>query len=71
MIGPIVIQAIVNKSGNNWKGFPLLFALSTIASFIIWFGVDVTKGRKGAANWADSQRKKNLEVDTTGEDVKS
>ena len=25
MIGPNVIQAIINKSGNNWDGFPFLY----------------------------------------------
>ncbi len=38
MIGPNVIQAIIDKSGNNWKGFPFLFALCTSASLVIWFG---------------------------------
>lgn len=38
MIGPNVIQAIIDNSGNNWKGFPFLFALCTAASLVIWFG---------------------------------
>ncbi|THH07927.1 hypothetical protein EW146_g9161 [Bondarzewia mesenterica] len=45
MIGPNVIQAIINNTGDNWKGFPFLFSLCTAASIVIWFGVDVTKGR--------------------------
>jgi len=65
MIGPNVVQAIIDHSGNNWKGFPFLFALCVSASLIIWFGVDVTKGRKDAVAWADSQRKKALEVDVS------
>ncbi|KAF7984748.1 hypothetical protein HWV62_11701 [Athelia sp. TMB] len=56
MIGPNVIQAIIDRTGNNWDGFPFLFALCTAASLVIWFGVDVTKGRKDAALWAEEQR---------------
>lgn len=57
MVGPNVIQAIIDKSGDNWKGFPFLFALCTSASLVIWFGVDVTKGRRDAVGWADETRK--------------
>jgi MFS-type transporter involved in bile tolerance (Atg22 family) len=56
MIGPNVIQAIINKSGNNWDGFPFLFVLCTSASLTIWFGVDVPKGRRAAAQWAVERR---------------
>ncbi|KAJ3570467.1 hypothetical protein NP233_g4387 [Leucocoprinus birnbaumii] len=56
MIGPNVIQAIIDKSGDNWKGFPFLFALCAAASLIIWFGVDVQKGRRDAAKWAGDLR---------------
>jgi hypothetical protein len=56
MIGPNVIQAIINRSGNNWDGFPFLFALCTFASLTIWFGVDVSKGRRAAAQWAVERR---------------
>ncbi|KAH7926783.1 MFS general substrate transporter [Leucogyrophana mollusca] len=56
MIGPNVIQAIIDKTGNNWQGFPFLFALCTGASIVIWFGVDVTKGRRDAVKWAASVR---------------
>lgn len=38
MIGPNVIQAIIDKTGDNWKGFPFLFALCVAASLVIWFG---------------------------------
>ncbi len=38
MIGPNVIQAIIDKTGDNWKGFPFLFALCAAASIVIWFG---------------------------------
>ena len=57
MIGPNVIQAIIDRSnGNNWKGFPFLFALCAAASLVIWFGVDIEKGRRDAGTWADSKR---------------
>lgn len=71
MIGPSIIQAIIDRSGNNWKGFPFLFALCLTASLIIWFGVDVTKGRRDAVAWADNQRKKDSEVNMSEIDVKS
>jgi len=57
MVGPNIIQAIINNAGNNWEGFPFLFALCTAASLVIWFGVDVTKGRRDAVAWADETRK--------------
>ncbi|KAJ2935692.1 hypothetical protein H1R20_g1400, partial [Candolleomyces eurysporus] len=57
MIGPNVIQTIIDKShGNNWYGFPFLFALCVAASIIIWFGVDVEKGRRDAGRWARDKR---------------
>ncbi|KAK7696121.1 hypothetical protein QCA50_000764 [Cerrena zonata] len=56
IIGPNVIQAIIDNTGDNWKGFPFLFALCTAASLIIWFGIDVTKGRRAAGVWAEKNR---------------
>jgi MFS-type transporter involved in bile tolerance (Atg22 family) len=56
MIGPNVIQAIIDKSGNNWMGFPFLFALCTSASIVIWIWVDVEKGRRDAVRWAEENR---------------
>ncbi|KAL4076304.1 autophagy-related protein 22-like protein [Scleroderma yunnanense] len=56
MVGPNVIQAIIDKTGDNWQGFPFLFALCTAASLTIWFAVDVEKGRRDAVKWASSQR---------------
>ena len=38
MIGPNVIQAIIDDTGDNWKGFPFLFALCLAASLVIWYG---------------------------------
>lgn len=56
MIGPNVIQTIIDNSGNNWMGFPFLFALCTAASLVIWFGVDIHKGRRDAVAWAKDIR---------------
>jgi len=58
MIGPNVIQAIIDRSGNNWKGFPFLFVLCVLASIVIWFFVDVEQGRRDAVSWATSVRAK-------------
>jgi len=58
MIGPNVIQAIIDKSGSNWMGFPFLFALCFCASLVIWFCVDVEKGRRDAVAWVDGNRNK-------------
>ena len=44
IIGPNVVQAIVNETGNNWMGFPFLFAMCAAASIGVWC-VDVGKGR--------------------------
>lgn len=55
-IGPNVIQPIINKSGNNWMGFPFLFTLCLCASLVVWFFVDVEKGRRDALAWADKMR---------------
>ncbi|KAG1803157.1 vacuole effluxer Atg22 like-domain-containing protein [Suillus variegatus] len=57
MVGPNVIQVIIDKTGNNWQGFPFLFAMCMVASVVIWFGVDVTKGRSDAVRWAAEQRR--------------
>jgi len=57
MIGPNVIQAVINTSGNNWDGFPFLFALCIAASLVIWFAVDVQEGRRAAVRWAEGQRR--------------
>lgn len=38
--------------GSNWKGFPFLFALCTSASIVIWFFVDVDKGRRDAIRFS-------------------
>lgn len=43
-------------TGSNWKGFPFLFALCTSASLVIWFGVDIQKGRRDAVRFAAENR---------------
>ena len=52
LIGPLVIQVIIDATGNNWLGFPFLFGLCLCSFVIILFGVDVEKGRRDAAAWA-------------------
>jgi MFS-type transporter involved in bile tolerance (Atg22 family) len=56
IIGPNVIQAVVDKKGNNWKAFPVLFVLSALGCLVAWFGVNVPKGRRAAVQWAAEQR---------------
>ena len=56
IIGPNVIQAIVDKKGNNWKAFPVLFVFSGLACLVAWFGVNVPKVRAAAAQWAVEKR---------------
>jgi len=56
VVGPIVIQEIINKTDNNWDGFPFLFAICLAATLIIWLAVDVPKGREDAERWAVEKR---------------
>ena len=56
IVGPNVIQAIIDKTGNTWHGFPFLFAICLTSSLIIWFAVDVPRGRRDAERWAAEQR---------------
>ena len=60
MVGPNVIQAIIDKTGNNWSGFPFLFALSATASMVIWLLVDVEKGPRDAETWSKEMRGKKI-----------
>lgn len=55
IIGPNVIQAIINATNNNWMGFPFLFALCTAASIVIWF-VDVEKGRENCRIYVEQRK---------------
>ena len=56
MIGPNVIQAIIDKTSNNWQGFPFLFAQCAVAALVIWLAVDVERGRRDALRWASVPR---------------
>ncbi|KAM6496423.1 Autophagy-related protein 22-like protein [Amanita muscaria] len=58
IIGSNVIQVIIDDSGNNWMGFPFILAMCTVASLVIWFGVDVERGRGDAKDWAEEQKTK-------------
>ncbi|KAI9447660.1 hypothetical protein H4582DRAFT_2123978 [Lactarius indigo] len=51
VIDPNIVQAIINKSGNNWDGVPFSFALCPVASLVIRSTVDVQEGR-----WAAERR---------------
>lgn len=67
-----MIQAIVDKGGNNWDAFPVLFALSALSCLVTWLGVDVPKGRQAAAQWAAEQRETGAgTVSSDGESAKS
>ncbi|KAL3424921.1 hypothetical protein PVAG01_04202 [Phlyctema vagabunda] len=55
IIGPNVIQAIINASNNNWMGFPFLFALCACASITIWF-VDIDKGRENCRVYVEERK---------------
>ncbi|KAI9447657.1 hypothetical protein H4582DRAFT_1895364, partial [Lactarius indigo] len=56
IIGPNVIQVIVNENGNNWKAFPVLAVLTALGCLVTWFLIDVPKGRNAAVQWAAEQR---------------
>ncbi|KAI0355404.1 MFS general substrate transporter [Trametes cingulata] len=55
LIGPNVVQAIIDGSGNTWMGFPFLFALCTLPCLILWWGVDMKSGRRDALARAEKQ----------------
>lgn len=55
IIGPNVVQAIINNTNNNWMGFPFLFALCTCASIVIWF-VDIEKGRENCRKYVEERK---------------
>ncbi|KAH8982830.1 autophagy-related protein 22-like protein [Lactarius akahatsu] len=56
VVGPNVIQVIINKNGNNWKAFPVLAVLIALACIVALFWIDVPKGRSAAVQWATEQR---------------
>ncbi|PSS10509.1 hypothetical protein M430DRAFT_108317 [Amorphotheca resinae ATCC 22711] len=55
IIGPNVVQAIINSTNNNWMGFPFLFALCSCASIVIWF-VDIEKGRENCRVYVEERK---------------
>ncbi|OBT71024.1 hypothetical protein VF21_10128 [Pseudogymnoascus sp. 05NY08] len=55
IIGPNVVQAIINKTNNNWLGFPFLFSICAAASIVIWF-VDIDKGRENCRQYVEERK---------------
>lgn len=55
IIGPNVIQAIINDTNNNWMGFPFLFAVCAAAMIAIAF-VDIEKGREDCRRFAEQRK---------------
>lgn len=55
IIGPNVIQAIINDTNNNWMGFPFLFAVCTAAMIAIAF-VDIEKGREDCRRFTEQRK---------------
>ncbi|KAI9447662.1 autophagy-related protein 22-like protein [Lactarius indigo] len=56
IVGPNVIQAIVERNGNNWKAFPVLAVLIALGCLVVLFGINVPRGRSAAVQWAAEQR---------------
>jgi MFS-type transporter involved in bile tolerance (Atg22 family) len=56
IVGPNVIQVIIDGAGNTWQGFLFLFAICFASALIIWLAVEVPKGRRDAERWATEQR---------------
>ncbi|KAF7714407.1 Autophagy-related protein [Penicillium ucsense] len=67
IIGPNVIQAIINDSRNNWMGFPFLFAICAAALVVICF-VDVEKGREDCRKFTERRQVDRVTAET-GVDV--
>jgi hypothetical protein len=59
MIGPNVVQAIIDRTQVNQTGFAFLFAMCVCANLVIWIGVDVPTGRRHAVAWAKMIRENN------------
>ena len=56
LIGPNVCAAIIDRTNNSWDAFAFLFALSAAAALVIWFFVDMEKGRAQAIAFSIQQR---------------
>ncbi|CAG7945241.1 unnamed protein product [Penicillium nalgiovense] len=55
IIGPNVIQAIINNTHNSWMGFPFLFAICVAAMVTICF-VDIKKGREDCREFTEQRK---------------
>ncbi|KAJ5276597.1 hypothetical protein N7524_002750 [Penicillium chrysogenum] len=55
IIGPNVIQAIINNTHNSWMGFPFLFAICAAAMATICF-VDIKKGREDCREFTEQRK---------------
>ncbi|KAL1853476.1 hypothetical protein Plec18170_005473 [Paecilomyces lecythidis] len=63
IIGPNVVQAIINDTENNWMGFPFLFAICAAAMIGIIF-VDIEKGRDDARKFAEERKISRVAAET-------
>ncbi|KAJ5240205.1 Major facilitator superfamily domain general substrate transporter [Penicillium chermesinum] len=63
IIGPNVIQAIINDTRNNWMGFPFLFAVCAGAMITIGF-VNVEKGREDCRKFAEQRKVDRVATET-------
>ncbi|KAL4926261.1 uncharacterized protein BDV17DRAFT_269951 [Aspergillus undulatus] len=68
IIGPNVIQAIINDTQNNWMGFPFLFAICAAAMIAIAF-VDIEKGREDGRKFVEAHRGPSVRVHTPDNQV--
>lgn len=55
LIGPNVVAAIINVTGNNWMGFTFLFGICAVAGIAIWF-VDVEAGRADCRRFTETRK---------------
>lgn len=63
IIGPNVIQAIINDTNNNWMGFPFLFAICTGALIVICF-VNVEQGRADARRFLEDRKLARIQAES-------
>jgi MFS-type transporter involved in bile tolerance (Atg22 family) len=54
-VGPLVVNAIIDATHNNWMGFPFLFALCASATIVLCF-VNVEKGREDCRKYVEQRR---------------
>ncbi|KAJ5736351.1 uncharacterized protein N7483_001476 [Penicillium malachiteum] len=63
VIGPNVIQAIINNTRNNWMGFPFLVAICGAAIIGIGF-VDIEKGREDCRKFTEERKVDRVAAET-------